>query len=311
MIAVSLKNVTLLDKGKEILSNIDLDLFEGEQLTLYGNYLSDLLLAMIAGVISPSYGTIEIYGYKLQKNLRYVSSIIGYLPPKPYVPKSLKLKEYLELSCNRSGIKGANKKMQIETVLKKLNLSNLSETLLGRLSESELKVAALAYIFVGGYKIFVLSRPFENLSYNYHELVYSYLREASESGITCILSASSFDHLKETDKVAFIVNNKIIAQGIINELIKVVIDEYYLAIRPLDLKITIEKLSKFPTIKKLGFSRDGVIKIWLKDFKNDLATTIELLYSLNLGIQQMSIERLGMNEVMRQLYSKLVGEMHD
>jgi len=308
MIAVSIRNATLKLKNREVLSNIDIDLFEGEQLTVFGGLEADLFLAMIAGVIPPSSGTIQIFGNDTLKYRQQLSSLVSYLPPDPYIPPTLKLREYLELSCTVRRIEKAEQKELVSSLLESLGLKKFSEYRLGQLSKSEKRMAALAAVLVTGSRLLLLTRPFENLSFDYRELVAEHLRKTSKSGVTCILTSNTFDHLTKTDKVAIINNGRLVAQGILKDLVKIILDEQYLVLRVMDTKAVMEKLSKFPTIKKIGLSRDGVIKIWLKDFSNDVSPTIELLFSLNLGVKQISIEQLNAVEACKQMYRKIIQE---
>jgi ABC-2 type transport system ATP-binding protein len=308
MITVSIKNATLKLKNREVLSNIDIDLFEGEQLTVLGGHEADLLLAMIAGIIPPSSGTIQIFGNDALKYRQHLSSLVSYLPPDPYIPPTLKLREYLELSCTVRRVKKAEQKELVSSILESLGLKKISQYRLGQLSESEKRMAALASILVTRSRLLLLTRPFENLSFDYRELVAEHLKKSTKSGVTCILTSNTFDHLTETDKVAIIKNGKLVAQGILKDLVKIMLDEQYLVLRVMDTKAVMEKLSKFPTIKKIGISRDGVIKIWLKDFSNDASPTIELLFSLNLGVKQISIKQLSTVEACKQMYRKIIQE---
>jgi ABC-2 type transport system ATP-binding protein len=308
MIAISIKNATLKLKNREVLSNIDIDLFEGEQLTVLGGREADLLLAMIAGIITPSSGTIQIFGNDAIKYRQHLSSLVSYLPPDPYIPPTLKLGEFLELSCRLRNIERAEQKEQVRFILESLGLKKISEHRLGQLGESEKRMAALASVLVTRSRLLLLTRPFENLSFDHRELITEHLRKTSKSGVTCILTSNTLDHLTASDKVAIIKNGKLVAQGILKDLVKIMLDEQYLVLRVMDTKAAMEKLSKFPTIKKIGLGRDGVIKIWLKDFSNDASPTIELLFSLSLGVKQISIEQLNAVEACKQMYRKIMQE---
>ncbi len=308
MIAVSIKNATLILKGREVLSNIDVDLFEGEHLTILGGHEADLLLAMTAGIIPPSSGAIQIFGKDALKYRQHLSSLISYLPPNPYIPTMLKLREYVELSCRVKEVTRAKQKELVNSILESLELKKFSDYKIGQLSESERRMAALASVLVTKNKLLLLTRPFENLSFNHRELIAEYLKKSSKDGVTCILTSNTFDHLTETDKVAIMNNGKLVAQGILKDLVKIMLDEQHLVIKVLDTKAAMGKLSKFPTIKKIGLGRNGIIKIWLKDFNNDASTTIELLFSLNLGVKQISIERLNVVEACKQIYRKIIHE---
>jgi len=306
MIAVSVKDATLKVKNREIFTNIDIDLFEGENMTIFGGEDADLLLATIGGIILPSSGSIQLYGKDVVKYRRHLSTLVSYLPPNPYIPSKLKLREYIELSCRMRGLRNKEEKEKIKSVLEGLELAKLSESIMGRLGLAEKRMAAIASILASSSKLLLLSRPFENLPTHYRELVSEYIRKASKDGVTCILTSYTFDHLVETDRVAIMNNGRLVAQGILKDLTKIMIDEQYLLLKTMDTKAAIEKLSKFPTIKKLGLSRDGVIKLWLKDFDNQASSTIELLFSLNLGVKQISIERLNPVEALRQIYRKMM-----
>ncbi|MEM3156479.1 MAG: ATP-binding cassette domain-containing protein [Nitrososphaerota archaeon] len=310
MITVSLKDVTLIKGNKVVLSKIDIDLFEGEQLTIFGNSEADILLAIIAGIIPPTQGDVEVLGHNLLKNRRQLLSQIGYIPPKPYIPSFMKVREYLELSIKMRGTKDQDQREQIKSSLEKLKLTELSDKPIRTLSDSEKKMVALASVFITHNKLFVLSNPFDNLSPHHRESVIEFLRTASKEGATCIFTSSTFDHLRETDKIAIMKDGKILAQGILKSLIQMMYDEQYLMLKVVDTKTVIDKLSKFPTVKKIGLGRDGTVKLWLKDFDSNVSSTIELLFSLNLGIRQVSIKQIDIVESCKQLYQRTIKGEH-
>ncbi|MEM3040547.1 MAG: ATP-binding cassette domain-containing protein [Nitrososphaerota archaeon] len=310
MITVSLKDVTLIKGNKVVLSKIDIDLFEGEQLTIFGNSEADILLAIIAGIIPPTQGDVEVLGHNLLKNRRQLLSQIGYIPPKPYIPSFMKVREYLELSIKMRGTKDQDQREQIKSSLEKLKLTELSDKPIRTLSDSEKKMVALASVFITHNKLFVLSNPFDNLSPHHRESVIEFLRTASKEGATCIFTSSTFDHLRETDKIAIMKDGKILAQGILKSLIQMMYDEQYLMLKVVDTKTVIDKLSKFPTVKKIGLGRDGTVKLWLKDFDSNVSSTIELLFSLNLGIRQVSIKQIDIVESCKKLYQKTMKGEH-
>lgn len=306
MITVSLRDVTLIKGNKEVLSKIDLDLFEGEQLTIFGGDEADILLAIIAGIIPPTRGDVKILGNDLLKNRRQLLSQVGYTPPKPYIPSFTKVREYLELSSKIRGTKDPEQREKIKSSLETLRLTELLDKPIRTLSDSEKKLVALASVLITHSKLFILSKPFDNLLPHHRESVIEFLRTASSFGATCIFTSTTFEHLRETDKIAIMKNGKILAQGILKSLIRMTYDEQYIMLKVVDTKTAIDKLSKFPTVKKIGLGRDGVIKLWLKDFENNVSSTIELLFSLNLGIRQISIKQIDIVESSKQLYQKAI-----
>ncbi|MEM2549622.1 MAG: hypothetical protein QW689_04260, partial [Nitrososphaerota archaeon] len=232
------------------------------------------------------------------------------IPPKPYIPSFMKVREYLELSIKMRGTKDQDQREQIKSSLEKLKLTELSDKPIRTLSDSEKKMVALASVFITHNKLFVLSNPFDNLSPHHRESVIEFLRTASKEGATCIFTSSTFDHLRETDKIAIMKDGKILAQGILKSLIQMMYDEQYLMLKVVDTKTVIDKLSKFPTVKKIGLGRDGTVKLWLKDFDSNVSSTIELLFSLNLGIRQVSIKQIDIVESCKQLYQKTMKGEH-
>lgn len=306
MITVSLNDVSLIKDNKEVLSKINIDLFEGEQLTIFGDHETDILLAIIAGIIPPTQGKIEILGLNPLKNRRQIMSNIGYLPPNPYIPSSLKVKEFLQLSYKMKGFKGGELKEHIKSFLEMLSISELSNYPIRTLRNSEKKMVALASVLIKSSRLYILSHPFDNLSPYHRELIIEFLRNASKDGATCIFTSSTFDHLRETDKIVIMKEGRILVQGILRELVRMMFDEQYLIIKALDSKSVVEKISRFPTVKKIGLGRDGVIKLWLKDFDRNVSSTIELLFSLNLGIEQISVKQTDIIESCKQLYQRII-----
>lgn len=163
---ISLNNVTLLDKNKKILNNINASFNDACMYAILGNNGSgkSSLLRIISTLQKPSEGNLFYNRDKITKNNKkeYLNNI-SFIPQKIGLIRGLSVKEniiYFSLlkGCNYSDIKE-----QILYLLDWFNQMNLITEKVGNLSGGQYQLIGIIIGLISNPKILIMDEPFNNL----------------------------------------------------------------------------------------------------------------------------------------------------
>ena len=162
--SVNLRAVSYKNEKKELFSNINLNLGHEEKIAIIGSNGSgkSTLLKVIAGLISPTNGYIEIFHNKINtldefKNYR---NDIAYLPQD--VTNHFLCPTVLEdvvFSLRARGISKDEATKQADEILQELEIAHLRDRIIFDLSGGEQKIVALAGLLILKPKILLLDEP--------------------------------------------------------------------------------------------------------------------------------------------------------
>ena len=94
---INLKSVTKLYKNVAAVNNLNLQIRCGEILGLIGHNGAGktTALKMMAGLLAPTSGTIEVMGQDMAKDSTHIKRFIGYLPEESPLYENMTVREYL------------------------------------------------------------------------------------------------------------------------------------------------------------------------------------------------------------------------
>jgi ABC-2 type transport system ATP-binding protein len=119
-------------------------------------------LAMIAGVLGPSAGTVAIDGKDIVAQPIEARAALGYLPDDPPLCRELTVDEHLDLAACLHGLgRGAGEARR--RVVKRLGLANVGRRLAGRLSRGYRQRVGLALALIHEPPLVVLDEPTSGL----------------------------------------------------------------------------------------------------------------------------------------------------
>ena len=162
--SLNLRAISYKNEDKEIFNDISLNLGHEEKIAIVGSNGSgkSTLLKIIAGLINPNSGYIEVFHEKMNnlKDFSKYRSDIGYLPQD--VTNHFLCPTVIEdviFSLRAKGVSKNEALIQGEEILKELKITHLKDRVIFDLSGGEQKIVALAGLLILKPKILLLDEP--------------------------------------------------------------------------------------------------------------------------------------------------------
>ena len=143
------------------LSKLDLQLAGGDRLGLLGvnGAGKSTLMQILAGVLTPTHGEVEIRGQRLDREGPAARRHIGFLPQRIPAYAELTVAENLDWAARLRGLRGAALEQAVEAVLHQVQLGEYRRRLAGRLSAGMAQRLGLAQALVHKPAILILDEP--------------------------------------------------------------------------------------------------------------------------------------------------------
>ena len=176
--------------SKEIkaLNNLNLEVKEGEIFGLLGpnGAGKTTFLNILAGTVIKNSGSVEVWGYDLDKNPRQVRSSIGIVPQEVNLDAFFSPYKLLEL---QAGLYGIPKKDRItDTILKLVSLEKQANSYARSLSSGMKRRLLIAKAMVHRPPILVLDEPTAGIDVQLRQNLWNNVRTLNKQGVTIILT---------------------------------------------------------------------------------------------------------------------------
>ncbi|RPJ17773.1 MAG: ABC transporter ATP-binding protein, partial [Chloroflexi bacterium] len=202
--------------GVSLLSDISFHIEPGELVALTGLNRSgkSILLQSLAGLMEPESGEILIDGINLYSNLKAFRPTIGYVPAEFAMQPNLTVAETLQdaarLRLPRS-VSSHDRKQRVLTLLKTVDLADVTDRRIGSLSEVERRRLSIAVELFGYPKLLLLDESTEPLTPFDEVQITILMRELSRQGITIILVNPRSRSAGISDKLIFLAPGGLLA----------------------------------------------------------------------------------------------------
>jgi len=211
MSALEVKNLVVRFGEQEIIRNISFALPEGTITALIGpnGAGKSVLLKTILGLY-PYEGEIKIFGENHLKML----NLIGYVPQNynfdPVLP--LTVYEFLKIS---------NPQVEIDKVLKEIDIENIKDRNLSRLSGGQLQRVLFARAILAQPKILLLDEPVSETDIVGQKEFYTIIKHLNkEHGTTILITSHEITIVHTFAQRVLCLNRSLICDGPITELFK-------------------------------------------------------------------------------------------
>ena len=218
-IALSVENLTKVysnakSKNSKInaLNNITLKVKEGEIFGLLGpnGAGKTTFLNILAGTVIKSEGSVNVWGFDLDKNPRQVRASIGIVPQEINLDAFFSPKQLLDLQAGLYGIRSSQK--ITDTILKLVSLNEQAESYSRNLSGGMKRRLLIAKAMVHQPPILILDEPTAGVDVELRKNLWDNVKELNKIGVTIILTTHYlFEAQEMCDRIAIINKGNLVA----------------------------------------------------------------------------------------------------
>ena len=205
----------------EAVKGLDLEIRRGELFGFLGpnGAGKTTTLRMIAGILAPTSGRLEIGGINLLSDPIGAKALLGYIPDRPFVYDKLTGAEFLRFTAALFGQDGAEIERRIDELLDLFELTRWKHELTESYSHGMRQKLIIASAFVHRPEVIVVDEPTVGLDPKSARLLKTLFRAFVEKGGTILMSTHSLDIVEGfCDRIGIITHGELAACGTIDEL---------------------------------------------------------------------------------------------
>lgn len=193
-------------------------------------------IKMMAGLLQPTAGTVEICGFDVQKDPLHAKSVTGFIPDRPYLYEKLTAEEFMHFVAQLYGMEGAQRR--ITGLLELFGLTDWANELVENYSHGMKQRLVMASSLLHEPKVLVVDEPMVGLDPRGARLVKDLFKDLASKGVTIFMSTHTLEIVEVMcTRVAIINRGEIIAEGSVEELGRLArMDNSHL--EPIFLKLT-------------------------------------------------------------------------
>jgi ABC-2 type transport system ATP-binding protein len=202
-------------------AGIDLTINAGEFYGLLGpnGAGKTTTLRMIAGLLMPDFGSIEVFGIDVLREPLAAKELIAWLPDEPLLYDKLTVAEYLEFIAGLWRMDAKQAERNARELLERLDLWAHRDDRCERFSRGMKQKAALAGALIHEPRLLILDEPLTGLDAAIARQVKDLLLERARAGCTIILTTHIMDVAERlVDRIGIIQSGRLLAEGNLDEL---------------------------------------------------------------------------------------------
>jgi ABC-2 type transport system ATP-binding protein len=205
----------------QALKPIDLHVRKGEVFGFLGpnGAGKTTLIRMLAGVMPPTTGTVEIGGFSMASDAIAAKRIVGYIPDRPYLYEKLTAREMLRFIGGIYGVTSEEIEGRGEELLTEFGLSQVGDQLVEGFSHGMKQRLTFCAALLHRPQLVIVDEPMVGLDPQGARLAKNLFRKLADEGNTVFLSTHSLDVAQEVcDRLVIINKGAIVAMGSYTEI---------------------------------------------------------------------------------------------
>ena len=219
--ALALTGLTKIFGPKRAVDNLTLNVRQGELYGLLGpnGAGKTTTLRMVAGLLKPDAGRIEVFGGDALADPAAAKRLIAWAPDEPMLYDRLNPLEYLEFVAGLWGVEAKAAQAKAEELLRWLGLwDNRGERCEG-FSRGMKQKTALAGALIHDPRLLILDEPLTGLDASVARQVKDLLQDRVKGGATVILTTHILEVAERmADRIGIIQHGRLVAEGTLDEL---------------------------------------------------------------------------------------------
>lgn len=199
------------ENGFQALKGVNLNIERGEILALLGpnGAGKTTLISSIAGIVSPSSGSITVGGHDSVKQYRQARKLIGLVPQEMSIGAFETVWNTVSFSRGLFGLK--RDPAHIEKILKQLSLYDKKDDQLRMLSGGMKRRVLIAKALSHSPRVLFLDEPTAGVDVELRKDMWQIIKSLRESGVTIILTTHYIEEAEEiADRIGIILNGEIL-----------------------------------------------------------------------------------------------------
>ena len=206
--------------GKRALDGVSLEVGRGQFFGLLGpnGAGKSTLINILAGLVTKSEGTAEIWGFDIDAHPRNAKLSIGVVPQEILFDPFFTPREALEIQAGLYGIRAAER--QTDALLAAMRLTDKANAYARTLSGGMKRRLLVAKAMVHSPPILVLDEPTAGVDIELRQQLWAFLKELHAAGVTVILTTHYLEEAEQLcDRIAIINHGKVIANEPTHQLL--------------------------------------------------------------------------------------------
>ena len=218
MNSIELKSINKSYKKKQVLDHVDLQVSQGEIFGLLGpsGCGKTTTVKIIAGVLNPDGGQVEVLGIKMP-NLSIMGSI-GYMAQAAALYPTLTAAENLDFFGRLYKLSKSDLSERVAHVSKLVGLSGELGKSVSAYSGGMMQRLSLAIALLPDPKVLILDEPTVGIDPVLRAEIWTELHKLAEAGTTILITTHVMDEASKCDRLAMMREGNIIAVGTPTEL---------------------------------------------------------------------------------------------
>jgi len=276
------------------LNNLNLEVKEGEIFGLLGpnGAGKTTFLNILAGMVIKNSGSVNVWGFDLDKNPRQVRSSIGIVPQEVNLDAFFSPRKLLEL---QAGLYGIPKKDRItDTILRMVSLESQADSYARSLSGGMKRRLLIAKAMVHRPPILVLDEPTAGVDVELKKNLWSNVKTLNKKGVTIILTTHLMYEAEEMcNRIAIINKGNLIKLDTTKNLLDTIKNKKIIFKEERINKIGLENLNGI----KFSYSENNEIITTYERKKHKIDEIINIIKSAGMEIYDISTDEGNLEDV--------------
>jgi ABC-2 type transport system ATP-binding protein len=285
-------------KENKALSNLNFNVKQGEVFGLLGpnGAGKTTFLSILGGTVTKTSGSVNVWGFNLDKNPRQVKASIGIVPQEVNLDAFFSPHKLLEL---QAGLYGIKKKDRItDLILKMVALEDKASAYSRSLSGGMKRRLLIAKAMVHQPPILILDEPTAGVDVELRNILWKNVKELNKEGVTIILTTHYLLEAQEMcDRIAIIDKGNLVALDTTQKLLE------RIQTKKINFTVKDVDINKSLLIKgiKLKIISKNLISATYEKGSLDFREIINYLNQNEIKIEDISTEEGDLEDVFVQL----------
>ena len=219
-LAIDVRGLVKRFGDKTAVNGVDIQMPKGEVWGFLGPNGSGktTTIRMICGLLKISAGEGRCLGYDITQNASEIRLHTGYMTQKFSFWSDLTIRENLEFVARLYQM--PNARQRVDETLETLGLTKRQHQLAGALSGGWKQRLALAAVSMPSPQLLLLDEPTAGVDPQARREFWDEIHRLTTQGVTVLVSTHYMDEAERCDRIVYLANGKLVAQGRVNDIIE-------------------------------------------------------------------------------------------